>query len=89
MILYVYFHNYYLTFYIVKNIMRCQLHIFILKAEDNTRNSINYCTSIRQEKDTVCAEKYYMKIIMYMIFYFICTNFWKYFVYCGFNTVVY
>ena len=69
--------------------MRCQLHRFLHKKEDNTRHPINYCTSIRQDNHTACAENYRMKIIMYIIFYFICTNFWKYFVYFGFNTAVY
>ena len=59
--------------------MICQLHIFIHKTEDNARHTINYCKSIRQDNDTVCEEKYYMKIIMDIILYFICTHFWKIF----------
>ena len=69
--------------------MRCQLHIFIHKTEDNAINPIKYFTCIRQENNTVCAENYFMKIIMYIIYYFIRTMFWKYFVYCGFNNVAY
>ena len=69
--------------------MRCQLHRLIHKTEENARNPIKYCTSIRQENNTVRVDKYCMKIIMYIIYYFICTNFWKIFVNCGFNTVVY
>ena len=59
--------------------MRCQLHGFIHKTEDNARHPINYCTSIRKYNDTVCAEKYCIKIIMDINSYFICTNFWKIF----------
>ena len=69
--------------------MRCQLHRLLHKTEYNTIYPIKYCTSISQEKDTVRAENYCMKIIMYIISYFICTHFWKYFLYCGFNTVLY
>ena len=74
MILYVYFHNYYLTFYILKHLLRCQLNRFLHKTEDNTRHPIKYCTGIRQDNDTVCAENYCMKIIMCIISHFICTN---------------
>ena len=59
--------------------MRCQLHIFLHKIKDNEIHPINYCTSISQDNDTVRAENYCMKNIMYMISYFICTNFWKIF----------
>ena len=58
----------------LKNRMRCELNIFLHKTEDNSRYPINYCTSIRQENDTVCAENYRMIIIMYIFSYFICTN---------------
>ena len=53
------------------------------------RHPLNFCKNIRQDNDIVCAENYCMKIIMDIISYFICTIFWKIFVYCGFNTVVY
>ena len=43
--------------------MRCQLHRFLRKTEDNTRHPINYCTSIMQENNKVGAEKYCTKII--------------------------
>ena len=59
--------------------MRCQLHRFIHKTEENAIHSIKQCTSIRQDNDTVCVEKYCMKTIMDIISYFICTNFWKIF----------
>ena len=69
--------------------MRFQLNRFLHSKKESSRHTINYCTSIRQDNDTVCVENYCMKIIMYIIYYFICTNFWKIFVNCGFNTVVY
>ena len=59
--------------------MRCQLHRFFHNKEENARNPRNYCTSIRQDKNTVFAKTNSMKIIMYIISYFICTNFWKIF----------
>ena len=59
--------------------MRCQLHRFINRAEENEIHPINYFTSIRQDNDTVYAENQYMKIIMDIILYFICTHFWKIF----------
>ena len=59
--------------------MRCQLHRFIYKTEDNFGHQINYCTGISQDNDKVCAERYCMKIIMDIISYFICTNFGKFF----------
>ena len=55
--------------------MKFQLHRLL----ENTIHPINYCTSIKQDNDIVCAEKYCMKIIMHIISYFICTNFWKIF----------
>ena len=72
-----------------KNRMRCQLHKFLHKKEYYTRHPISYFPSIKQNNDTVCAKNYCMQLIMYIISYFICTNFWKYFVYCAFNTVLY
>ena len=59
--------------------MRCQLHRFFHKTEEYARHPINYFTSIRQDNDTLCAENYCMVIIMHIIYYFICTNFWKIF----------
>ena len=57
--------------------MRCQLYRLIHKTEDNSRHPIKYCTSIRQNNNTLCAENNSMKIIIDIISYFICTNFWK------------
>ena len=59
--------------------MRCQLHILLHITKDNSGQKINYCTIIRQDNSRVCSENYSMKIIMCMISYFICTNFWKIF----------
>ena len=57
----------------------CQLHILLHKIENIARHPIIFCTIIRQDNDIVCAENYCMKIIMFIISYFICTNFWKIF----------
>ena len=56
-----------------------QLHKFLHKTEESLRHPINYCTSISQDNDTICAERYCMNIIMYIISYLICTNVWKIF----------
>ena len=62
-----------------KTQMICHLHRFLHKKEDIERHLINYCTSIRQDNNTVCAENYCMKIIMYITSFFICATFWKIF----------
>ena len=67
--------------------MRYHLHILLHKTEENAIHPINFCASIRQDNNTLGAEKYCIKIIISIISYFICTTFWKYFLYYGFNTL--